>query len=83
MFGGVQRHVKGAVSYIFNVPVKDTIQSQKTGGEQTTIEGLGTYKSYYIKVSAFTKVGNGLPSQKIICTTAEDGEKYFTTGRET
>ena len=52
---------------------KDTIHSKKTGGLQATVEGLEIFESYYIKVAAFTKVGTGVRSDKLICTTAPDG----------
>jgi len=51
---------------------KDTIHSKKTGGMQATVDGLEIFESYYIKVSAFTKVGTGVRSDKLICTTAAD-----------
>lgn len=51
---------------------KDAIQSKKTAGTVTTIDGLLTFHSYYVKVSAFTKVGAGARSHKLICTTAQD-----------
>ena len=59
---------------------KDTIHSKKTGGIQATIDGLEIFESYYIKVSAFTKVGTGVRSDKLICTTAQDGN-YITVNR--
>ena len=53
------------------------ILSKKTGGTDVMIEGLNTFTSYYVKVAAFTKEGNGVKSDKIICTTAQDGESVI------
>ena len=53
------------------------ILSKKTGGTDVMIEGLNTFTSYYVKVAAFTKEGNGVKSDKIICTTAQDGESFI------
>ena len=52
----------------------DLILSKKTADTELTLENLETFTSYYIKVSAFTKVGTGVSSEKMICTTAQDGE---------
>ena len=53
----------------------DLILSKKTADTEITLENLKTFTSYYIKVAAYTKVGSGLRSEKMICTTAQDGEK--------
>ena len=50
------------------------ILTKKTAETEVTIANLETFTSYYIKVSAFTKVGTGVSSEKMICTTAQDGE---------
>ena len=50
------------------------ILTKKTGDTEVTIDGLETFTSYYVKVAAFTKVGSGVRSEKVICTTAQDGE---------
>ena len=55
-------------------PGSDLILSKKTADTELTLENLETFTSYYIKVSAFTKVGTGVSSEKMICTTAQDGE---------
>ena len=52
----------------------DIIISKKTADTELTLENLETFTSYYIKVAAFTKVGSGVRSEKVICTTAQDGE---------
>ena len=57
----------------------DMILTKKTGETEVTIDNLETFTSYYIKVSAFTKVGNGVTSEKMICTTAQDGESLNTS----
>ncbi|XP_023335862.1 Down syndrome cell adhesion molecule-like protein Dscam2 [Eurytemora carolleeae] len=51
---------------------KDAIKEVKVGGLYTSITDLETYTSYYIKVAAFTKVGKGVSSEKLICTTGQD-----------
>ena len=55
-------------------PGSDLIHSKKTADTELTLENLETFTSYYIKVAAFTKVGSGVRSEKMICTTAQDGE---------
>ena len=50
------------------------ILTKKTAETEVTIANLETFTSYYIKVAAYTKVGSGLRSEKLICTTAQDGE---------
>ena len=50
------------------------ILSKKTSDTELTLENLETFTSYYIKVAAFTKVGSGVRSEKMICTTSQDGE---------
>ena len=52
----------------------DIILSKKTADTELTLENLETFTSYYIKVAAFTKVGSGVRSEKMICTTSQDGE---------
>ena len=56
------------------------ILTKKTGDTEVTIDGLETFTSYYVKVAAFTKVGSGVSSEKMICTTAQDGRKQFDSG---
>ena len=53
------------------------ILTKKTGDTEVTIDSLETFTSYYVKVAAFTKVGSGVSSEKMICTTAQDGRKQF------
>ena len=48
--------------------------SKKTGDTEATLDGLETFTSYYVKVAAYTKQGSGVRSEKIICTTAQDGK---------
>ena len=48
--------------------------SKKTGETEITLDGLEVFTSYYVKVAAYTKEGNGVKSDKMICTTAQDGE---------
>ena len=55
-------------------PGSDLILSKKTGSTEVSLQGLATFTSYYIKVAAFTKEGDGVKSDKVICTTAQDGE---------
>ena len=55
-------------------PGSDLILSKKTGATEVSLQGLETFTSYYIKVAAFTKEGDGVKSDKVICTTAQDGE---------
>jgi len=55
------------------------ILSKKTAGTEVMLEGLDTFTSYYVKVAAYTKEGNGVKSDKMICTTAQDGECSFST----
>ena len=55
----------------------DIILSKKTGDTEVTISNLETFTSYYVKVSAYTKVGSGVSSEKMICTTAQDGEQII------
>ena len=55
-------------------PGSDLILSKKTGMTELILHGLETFTSYYVKVAAFTKEGDGVKSDKIICTTAQDGE---------
>ena len=50
------------------------ILTKKTAETEVTIANLETFTSYYIKVAAFTKEGDGVKSDKVICTTAQDGE---------
>ena len=57
-------------------PGSDLILSKKTGGTEVSLQGLYTFTSYYIKVAAFTKVGTGVRSDKLICTTAADGNNH-------
>ena len=53
------------------------ILTKKTGDTEVTIDSLETFTSYYVKVAAFTKVGSGVSSEKMICTTAQDGRKQL------
>ena len=55
-------------------PGSDLILSKKTGATEVSLQGLETFTSYYVKVAAFTKEGDGVKSDKVICTTAQDGE---------
>ena len=59
------------------LPGSDLIMSKKTGETEITLDGLETFTSYYIKVAAYTKEGNGVKSDKMICTTAQDGEYLY------
>ena len=59
------------------LPGSATILSKKTGATEVTLGQLETFTSYYVKVAAFTKVGSGVSSEKMICTTAQDGRKLF------
>ena len=52
----------------------DLLLSKKTGDTELTLDGLETFTSYYVKVAAYTKQGSGVRSDKVICTTAQDGE---------
>ena len=58
-------------------PGSDLILSKKTADTELTLENLETFTSYYIKVAAYTKVGSGVRSDKMICTTAQDGENFL------
>ena len=51
--------------------------SKKTGETEITLEGLEIFTSYYVKVAAYTKEGNGVKSDKMICTTAQDGKYLY------
>ena len=55
-------------------PGSDLILSKKTGGTEVSLQGLETFTSYYIKVAAFTRAGQGKASKDIYCRTAEDGK---------
>ena len=50
------------------------ILTKKTGDTEVTIDGLETFTSYYVKVAAYTQQGDGVKTEKLICTTAQDGE---------
>ena len=43
--------------------------------QQMTLHGLEKYQNYSVQVVASTRVGSGLKSRSIYCTTKEDGEK--------
>ena len=56
------------------LPGSATILSKKTGATEVTLGQLETFTSYYVKVAAYTQQGDGVKTEKLICTTAQDGE---------
>ena len=51
-----------------------TLESS-TRMQQMTLHGLEKYQNYSVQVVASTRVGSGLKSRSIYCTTKEDGER--------
>ena len=43
--------------------------------QQMTLHGLEKYQNYSVQVVASTRVGSGLKSRSIYCTTKEDGKR--------
>ena len=35
------------------------------------------YNYIYVKVAAYTQQGDGVKTEKLICTTAQDGERHY------
>ena len=54
-----------------------TLESS-TRMQQMTLHGLEKYQNYSVQVVASTRVGSGLKSRSIYCTTKEDGERVLT-----
>ena len=54
------------------------VLESSTRMQQMTLHGLGKYQNYSVQVVASTRVGSGLKSRSIYCTTKEDGEWEFT-----
>ena len=59
------------------LPGSATILSKKTGATEVTLGQLETFTSYYVKVAAYTQQGDGVKTEKLICTTAQDGEGQY------
>ena len=59
------------------LPGSATILSKKTGATEVTLGQLDTFTSYYVKVAAYTQQGDGVKTEKLICTTAQDGEGQY------
>ena len=59
------------------LPGSATILSKKTGATEVTLGQLETFTSYYVKVAAYTQQGDGVKTEKLICTTAQDGEEQY------
>ncbi|XP_040566562.1 cell adhesion molecule Dscam1 isoform X3 [Lepeophtheirus salmonis] len=50
----------------------DLIRTKKTSDDRISIHQLNKFSSYYVKVRAYTAVGDGYSSEKIICKTGAD-----------
>ena len=50
------------------------VLESSTRMQQMTLHGLEKYQNYSVQVVASTRVGSGLKSRSIYCTTKEDGE---------
>ena len=59
------------------LPGSATILSKKTGATEVTLGQLETFTSYYVKVAAYTQQGDCVKTEKLICTTAQDGEGQY------
>ncbi len=49
-----------------------------TTQQQLTLYGLDKFQNYSVQVVASTRIGAGLKSRSIYCTTKEDGTQLYT-----
>ena len=52
----------------------DVVTSVGPAVTEAWLENLDKFTSYFIRVLAFTKYGNGVPSERVTVTTDEDGK---------
>lgn len=71
-----QRKRKRVCSSSF--PEKVEVVERTTTQHQITLRGLDKFQNYSVQVVASTRVGQGLRSRSIYCTTMEDGKSNNT-----
>ena len=59
------------------------VSESSTRMQQMTLHGLEKYQNYSVQVVASTRVGSGLKSRSIYCTTKEDRELLLPVARPT
>jgi hypothetical protein len=55
----------------------DDIETRKTTALTAVLTGLRRFTNYSVQVLAFTRVGDGVTTKPIFCTTEEDGMNWL------